>query len=68
MSKIGTLKISTAGKRDLLFPPFLVCGSKINLEVRPGFIGICLALPDLTVVVKYTCIEDELIGRGDDLR
>ena len=30
--------------------------------------GVCLALLDLTVVVKQTCLKYELIGRGNDLR
>ena len=46
----------------------MVCGGKMNLEVRPGFIGVCLTLPDLTVVVKHTCLEDELIALGEDFR
>ena len=52
MGKIGAFKASTAGGRGLLLPPFLVCNGKINLEVHPGIIGVCLALPELTVVVE----------------
>ena len=68
MINIGALKDITAGVRGLWLPPFLVCGGEINLEVRPVFIGICLAHPDLTVVVKHTCLEDELIALGEDFR
>ena len=68
MINIGALKDSTAEGRGLWFLPFLVCGGEINLEVRPVSIGVCLAHPDLTVVVKHICLEDELIALGEDLR
>ena len=67
MINIGALKVSAAGGRGLWFPQFLVCGGKINLEVFPCFIGVCFALPDFTVVVEETSLEDYLIGRGDNL-
>ena len=57
--KVGALKARTAGERGLIFPPFLACDGKINLEGAP---------PDLTVVVKHTCLEDEMIGFWDNLR